>query len=227
LEKDDAIRPEASMKTIADQLPPEIAQQLHPDRRKNEADYWAVRDQLLGQYRDQWIGFADGAVIASGTSPVAVFHAAEESGRHPFVICVGREDQPCRIRRSSFPYDSSYPGEALPLISAEFRQASGSPGVLLDRVIPDTGADASVLPWADCQLLRLDPSQGAQGLISGVAGGSSATIAFRIWVWLDGQEYPCRVQADFAGDERILGRDVLNRLEALFRGPAGEVIINP
>lgn len=32
------------------------------------------------------------------------------------------------------------------------RQASGSPGVVLDRVIPDTGADASVLPWADCQV---------------------------------------------------------------------------
>ena len=48
------------MKSIADQLPPEIAQQLHPDRRKNEAEYWAVRDQFLDQYRGQWIGFAGG-----------------------------------------------------------------------------------------------------------------------------------------------------------------------
>ena len=39
------------MKSIADQLPPEIARQLHPDRRKNEAEYWAVRDQLLDQYK--------------------------------------------------------------------------------------------------------------------------------------------------------------------------------
>ena len=46
-------------------------------------------------------------------------------------------------------------------------------------------------------------------------------------VRLDGQEYPCQLQADFAGQERILGRDVLNRLEILFRGPAGEVIVNP
>jgi hypothetical protein len=45
---------------IADQLPPDIGQQIHPDRRKNEAAYWSVRDQLLNQYRDQWIGFADG-----------------------------------------------------------------------------------------------------------------------------------------------------------------------
>src|SRR6266699_2063668 len=78
------IDPRCPMKSIADQLPPEIAQQLHPDRRKNEAAYWAVRDQLLDQYRGQWIGFADGRVVASGISPVAVFHAAEATGMHPF-----------------------------------------------------------------------------------------------------------------------------------------------
>jgi hypothetical protein len=27
--------------------------------------------------------------------------------------------------------------------------------------------------------------------------------------------------------ERILGRDVLNRVEILFRGPVGEVVVNP
>src|SRR5439155_22225495 len=196
------------MRRIADQLHPEIARQLHPDRRKNEAAYWAVRDQLLDQYRGQWIGFADGMVIASGSSPVTVFHAAEASGRHPFFICVGREEEPCRIRRVTFPYDAGYPGEALPSISVEFRQASGLPGVVLDRVIPDTGADASILPWADCQVLQLAPALGVQGLISGVAGSTAATLAFRIWVQLDGQDYPCRLQAGFVGSERILGRDV-------------------
>src|SRR6202171_2260978 len=215
------------MNSLADGLPPEIARQIDPDWRKNEAAYWAVRDQLLSQYQGQWIGFADGMVIASGTSPVTVFHAAEASGRHPFFICFGREDEPCRIRRVTSQYDSSYPSEALPLIGVEFRQASGAPGVVLDRVIPDTGADASVLPWADCQLLQLAPSLGVQGLISGIAGASAATLAFQIWAQLDGHEYPCRLQADFVGSERILGRDVLNRLEILFRGPVGEVVVNP
>lgn len=215
------------MKSIADQLPPEIAQQIHPDRRKNEAAYWAVRDQLLDAYRGQWIGFADGRVVASGTSPVDVFHAAESTGLHPFFICVGRENEPCRIRRASFLYDASYPGEALPVITVEFRSVSGTPGVALDRVIPDTGADASVLPWVDCQLLQLAPSMGVQGLISGVAGSSAATLAFQVWVQLEGRDYPCRLQADFVGSERILGRDVLNRLEILFRGPVGEVVVNP
>ncbi len=83
--------------------------------------YWAVRDQLLSEYQGQWIGFADGAVIASGTSPVAVFHAAEATGRSPFVTCVGREDEPVQMRRVSFgrpaggnlPKDQSLPSDRI------------------------------------------------------------------------------------------------------------------
>src|ERR1700675_3503700 len=120
------------MKSIADLLPPEIAQQIHPDRLKNEASYWAGRDQLLNQYQGQWVGFADGAVIASGTSPVAVFHAAEASGRSPFVTCVGREDEPTRMRRVHFAYDGSSPGEPLPVLPLEFRPTSGASGMTLD-----------------------------------------------------------------------------------------------
>ena len=118
------------MKFIADQLPPEIARQLHPDRRKNETEYWAIRDQLLQQYQDQWIGFADGRVIASGTSPVTVLHAAEASGRLPFVICVGHEDEPCRIRRATFAYERAaarYRG----IVSGVER--TPSPGVISSR----------------------------------------------------------------------------------------------
>ena len=64
-------------------------------------------------------------------------------------------------------------------------------------------------------------------MIGGIGGGMAVTMGFLIWVWLDGQEYPSQLQADFAGQERILGRDVLNRLDILFRGPAGEVVVNP
>ncbi len=99
--------------------------------------------------------------------------------------------------------------------------------MLLDRVIPDTGADTTTLPWSDCQQMHLDPGLGIPGVIGGVAGGGAVTIGFLIWVWLDGREYPCQLQADFTGQQRILGRDVLNRLEILSRGPAGEVVVNP
>ena len=215
------------MKSLADGLPPEIARQIHPDWRKNEAAYWAVRDQLLGQYQGQWIGFADGVVVASGTRPVVVFHAAHQAAQHPYVICVGREEEPYRMRRANFAYDTGYPGEALPVIRAEFRRFSGVAGLVLDQVIPDTGADTSALPWADCQQLQLNAAQGVPGLMSGVAGGSAATLGFLVWVHLDGNEYQCQLHADFLGSERILGRDDLNSLEVLFPGPSGQVIVNP
>jgi hypothetical protein len=95
------------MTSLADRLPPDFARQLDPGWRKNEADYWAVRDQLLKQHEAEWIGFADGAVVASGNSPVAVFHAAEAAAKGPFVTCVGHEEEPCRMRRVAFSYDSS------------------------------------------------------------------------------------------------------------------------
>jgi len=116
------------MKSLADGLPPQIAQQIHPDWRKNEADYWAIRDQLLTKYRDQWIGFANGTVLVSGTSPVDVFHKAQSSGQHPFVTCVGREHEPFRRRRSSFPYDTACPGTSLPIQGMEFCKSANSPG---------------------------------------------------------------------------------------------------
>jgi predicted aspartyl protease len=216
------------MQSLANGLPPDIARQVHPDWRKNEQDYWSARDGLLPQYSGQWIAFAEGSVVAAATKPLDVFLAIHRSGLHPFVIRVGHEQEPwyC-IRRVQFAYDTSYPSGALPVISAEFRIASGSPGQVLDRVIPDTGADTTTLPWKDCHQLNLDPALGLPGVIRGVAGGTTVTMGFLIWVWVDGREYPCQVQADFAGQERILGRDVLNRLDILFRGPAEEVILNP
>lgn len=94
------------MNSLADGLPPDVARLVHPLWRKNEEDYWAKRDELLARYRDKWIGFAGGRVIASGASPVEVLHQAQASGRHPFVVCVGREREPCAMRRAVFPYDT-------------------------------------------------------------------------------------------------------------------------
>src|ERR1700722_670103 len=79
------------MKSLADGLPVEIARQVHADWRKNEAAYWTVREQLLGQYQGQWIGFADNAVVASGRRPVMVLQAGRQAADHPYFICVGRE----------------------------------------------------------------------------------------------------------------------------------------
>lgn len=215
------------MHSLADDLPPEIARQIHHEWRKNEADYWSCRDSLLAEYQGLWVGFADGGVIVSGRSPVQVLHEAQETGRHPFVTCVGREKEPCRIRRTTFAYDMTYAAGPLPVIQTEFRRFRGHPGVQFSDVIPDTGSDATTLSWADCQHLQLDPAQGQPGVMAGVGGTATTTICFGIWARIDGQDYRCKLLVDFTGTERILGRDVLNSLEILFRGPSGEVVINP
>lgn len=215
------------MTSLADGLPPEIAAAIPAEWRANEAAYWSDRASLLERHRGEWVAFAEGEVVASGPNAVEVLHAAAACGRHAYVARVGAEDEPCRMRRVAFPYDTTYPGEPLPQLTAEFRTAAGVSGLVLDRVIVDTGADATALPWADCQALGLDPTRGIPARIGGVGGSSAATLLFPAWVFLDGQDHPCRIQADFGGDERILGRDVLNRLDVLFRGPGREVVVNP
>jgi hypothetical protein len=156
------------MKGILDRLPPEVAERIHPDWKRNEQSYWARRETLLRQYGGQWIGFADDAVIVSGDRPVQVLHAAKRTGRHPFVTCVGHEDTPQRMRRSIYSYDSTYPGEPLPRVAVEFRAAPGGPGVTFEDVIPDTGTDASALPWPDCQALQLNLQEGVPALMGSV-----------------------------------------------------------
>ena len=88
-----------SVRSLIEGLPPEIAKRIHPDWQKNETEYWDQRDKLLTQYAHKWMGFAEGKVIASGTSPVEVFHTAQASGKHSFVTCVGHETEPNRMRR--------------------------------------------------------------------------------------------------------------------------------
>ncbi len=58
------------MRSLVEGLPPDVARRIHPDWRRNEAEYWARRHELLDQYRGKWIGFANGRVIVAGTSPV-------------------------------------------------------------------------------------------------------------------------------------------------------------
>jgi hypothetical protein len=52
-------------------------------------------------------------------------------------------------------------------------------------------------------------------------------LTFLAYIIIDNSELACKVQVDFQGQERLLGRDVLNKLNVLFRGPAGELVINP
>jgi hypothetical protein len=143
-------------RSLAEGLPPDVAKQIHPDWCKNEAEYWAVRDTLLPQYENQWVAFADGRVIAADKRPSKMAREARLITSHPFMTCVGREKIGLRMRRSVF----AYPGEPLPVITAEFAKAPGAPGIVLHDVILDTGSGSSSLPWSDCQPFQFDLSAG-------------------------------------------------------------------
>ena len=55
------------MRSLIEGLPAEIAKRIHQDWQKNEAEYWAQRDTVLGQYAEQWIGFAEGPTWGTET----------------------------------------------------------------------------------------------------------------------------------------------------------------
>ena len=216
------------IQSFASGLPPEVAAAVHPQWKGNERSYWEHRDQLLAEHRGHWIAYDSGEVVVSGDSPADVLHRSKQMARHCYLVRVGCEDQPCRMRRVTFAYDRSYGEEPMPVIELDFKKAVDGLSARFDRVIVDTGADASAMPWTDCQQLKLQPEDGAPGLMGGMGQpGLVSTLFFAVWVCLDGVDYPCRLQADFNGQERILGRDVLNRLDVLFRGPAQQLVLNP
>jgi predicted aspartyl protease len=94
-------------------------------------------------------------------------------------------------------------------------------------VIPDTGADVSVLPDTDCAAIDLFSSPYMTGISGGVVGAGVTTLFYRGKVELDGRRYAALIQPVPAGQERIVGRDVLNQQRVLFDGPAGQVVVDP
>jgi hypothetical protein len=62
---------------------------------------------------------------------------------------------------------------------------------------------------------------------SGVVGGSLTTMIYTAWAEIDGNRYAALVRPVAGGQERIVGRDVLNQVRMLFDGPAGRVIVDP
>jgi hypothetical protein len=209
-------------------LPRDRQQQLHPEFLANEQYYLQLRDRLLPQYRGQWVAVHGGAVIASGPKLLEVMDRASAIAQHPYVALVGAEDAVVfRVRRAVFAYDQGYQPFPLPRLSATFWNHAQTRSQLHPDVIPDTGADVSVLPNLDCTAIDLFNSPYITGMAGGVLGGSVTTLFYRGKVEMDGRRYSALIQPNPAGLERIVGRDVLNQQRVLFDGLAGQVVLDP
>jgi len=210
-------------------LPPDQQQQLHADFLANEQAYLHMRDSLLGQYRGQWVAVDSGKVIVAGPKLMEVMERASScGGGHAYFALVGAEDAVVfRIRRAVFAYDQAYQPFPLPRMTATFWDHAEMHSQQHPDVIPDTGADVSVLPHTDCATIHLFNSPYMTGMAGGVVGASITTLFYRGKVEIDGRRYSALIQPIPSGQERILGRDVLNQQRVLFDGPAGQVVVDP
>jgi len=202
---------------------------LHPDFLANEKAYLHLRDSLLAQYRGQWVAVDGGKVVAAGPKLMEVMDRASAfGGGHAYFALVGAEDAVVfRVRRAVFVYDQTYQPFPLPRITATFWNHAETHSQQHLDVIPDTGADVSVLPDTDCATIQLLNSPYMTGMAGGVVGASITTLFYRGKVEIDGHRCSALIQPIPAGQERILGRDVLNQQRVLFDGPAGQVIVGP
>jgi hypothetical protein len=209
-------------------LPPEQKQRLHADFIANERTYLQMRDSLLSRYRGQWVAVANGKVIASGGNLLRVSEAAAAVGGHPYIALVGAEDQVVfRVRRAEFSYDPAYQPFALPQITVTFWNHPETQSQTFANVIPDTGADVSALPDTDCSTFDLFNSPYLTTMAGGIGGSTNPTLIYRGKAEIDGNRFPAFIQPIAGGQERLVGRDVLNHHRVLFDGPGGKTIFAP
>jgi hypothetical protein len=203
-------------------------QRMHQDFLANEQSYLQLRDQLLAQYRGKWVAVHQGKVVAAGDRLIEVLQQASSCDGHPYIALVGAEDAAIfRVRRAEFPYDQSYQPFPLPRLSATFWNHAETHSCQHSDVIPDTGADVSVLPDTDCTAIDLLHSPYMMARAGGVVGASITTLLYQGKIEIVGQRYTALIQPISGGQERIVGRDVLNQQRVLFDGPAGQVVIDP
>jgi hypothetical protein len=217
-----------TLRTQTDHLTPEQRQRLHADFLANEQSYLQMRDSLLAQYRGMWVAVHGGRVVAAGPDVLQVTGAAAAHGGHPYIARVGEEESAVfRVRRATFACDQAYSPFALPRLTATFLNYAETHSQTYADVVADTGADLTLLPDRDCSAFDLFSSPYLTGITSGVYGAGITALFYRAKAEVAGRHYAALIQPVAGATERIMGRDVLNQLRALFDGPAGEVVIDP
>jgi len=209
----------------SEQLPQPLKALLSEAYLANERAYWQQREGLIQQWPNQWVAVHDGQVVAVGEEMTTVMdRVGQQSLCDAYIEKVGGEfDTVLTIRRRaevSFAYDGSY-SPPLPCVEATFSNFQQTHRATYDDVIPDTGADSTVLPLNDCAAFSLFSSPFYSSLSRGIGSAPALTLLYRAFAEIGGHSYPALIEAHPSLLERLLGRDVLNALVAIFDGPGG------
>ena len=213
--------------THSSNMPAELRIRLDAEYLENEETYVALRAKLMETHKGLWVGIANGDVVASGKDMMDVWDQALLVAKQPYLTRVGNEVLEVRIRSLSFAYDHEYKSYALPVVAATFSNYDLSQELNCQDVIPDTGADISLLPERDCNTLDLYTSPSIAISSRGVVGPAVLTYAYRSHVAVGNLQFDSLIQPAAGVNERILGRDTLNQCRVLFDGPAGQVVFDP
>ena len=96
-------------------LPKAQQRYLHKDFIENEKHYWTIRDQLLREYRGQWVALHDGKIVATSLDIFDLVEQVGKIGGHPYIAKVGEEESLVfKVRQRGFSYDEEYKPFALP-----------------------------------------------------------------------------------------------------------------
>jgi len=182
--------------------------------------YWAMRDELLAQYPGKWVAVHKGRVVSVADEPLSIMEQALAEDGYAYTNKVGEEDKiVIRQRRVSFPYNDTYSPTPLPRMTAVIHNFSRTKSKAVVDAIPDTGTDVTCLPMDDCQDLDLFLFPYYSGLSHPFAGASRPVTFYAARIEVDGRIYNAVVEP-VAEPERLVGREVLNRMKVTFDGPS-------
>ena len=193
---------------------------------QDRLDYWAMRDELLAKYPGKWVAVHKGRVVSVADEPLSIMEQALAEDGYAYTNKVGDEDKiVIRQRRVSFPYDDTYSPTPLPRMAAVIHNFQRTKSKAVVDAIPDTGADVSCLPMDDCQDLDLFLFPYYTGISHPFAGVRGSVTFYAARIDVDGKLYNAIVEP-VAERERLIGREVLNRIRVTFDGPSLNTIFD-
>jgi len=123
---------------------------------QDKRDYWAMREEILPKLKGKWVAVHKGKVVAVGDDMISIMDKALSGDGYAYANKLGEEDKIIiKNRRIEFAYDRSYAPTPMPLVTATFYNFDQSRSKRCSDAIPDTGADLSCLPLADCHQIDL------------------------------------------------------------------------